>query len=75
MLTILDSSCSQAFDKPTDSESQTDFDKSANDISINVNAEMPVDNRTRESQEIYCREHHCQTKVVSRAEYNLSQGW
>ena len=36
---------------------------------------MPVDNRAKESQEIYCREHHRQTKVVSKAEYSLGQGW
>ena len=52
------SSCSQVFDKPTDSESQTDFGNTADDISINVNAEMPVDNRARECQEIYSRENH-----------------
>ena len=46
------------FDKPTNSESQTDFNKGADDISINANAEMPVDNHAGESQEIYCREHH-----------------
>ena len=42
-----DSSCSQAFGKPTDSESQTDSDNGANDISMNVN----IDNRARESDQ------------------------
>ena len=41
------SSCSQAFDKPTDYESQTDSDNGAGDISINVNK----DNRARESDQ------------------------
>ena len=41
----IDSSCSQASDKPTDSESQTDSDNGADDILINLN----VDNRARKS--------------------------
>ena len=42
-----DSSCSQAFDKPNNSESQADSDNGADDISMNVD----IDNCARESDQ------------------------